>query len=166
MIESFTCHYKNKIVLNCTVFKDLKRQTTAARKIRSLLKGVGCLPGGGACTRGRCLPKGCLPRECLTRHLPMNRITDRCKNFTFRQLLLQMVITIQCSGIQDFPEVGAPTLSGWGEGVAPTYDFAKFPQKLHEIERIWNPLRCANVMADPEFGAKTYYLARFLLKTA
>ena len=28
--------------------------------------------------------------------------------------------------IQDFPEVGAPA-----------YVFAKFPQKLHEIERIW-----------------------------
>ena len=24
-------------------------------------------------------------------------------------------------------------------GGAPTYDFAKFPQKLHEIERIWTP---------------------------
>ena len=36
--------------------------------------------------------------------------------------------------IQDFPEVGAPTLKG-----APTYDFAKFLQKLHEIERIWTP---------------------------
>ena len=34
--------------------------------------------------------------------------------------------------IQDFPEVGAPTLQG-----APTYDFAKFSEKLHEIERIW-----------------------------
>ena len=34
--------------------------------------------------------------------------------------------------IQDFPEVGAPTL-----GVAPTYDFAKNYPKLHEIERIW-----------------------------
>ena len=31
------------------------------------------------------------------------------------------------------PKVGAPTLGG---GV-PTYDFAKFSQKLHEIERIW-----------------------------
>ena len=30
--------------------------------------------------------------------------------------------------IQDFSEVGAPT-----------YDFAKFSQKLHEIERIWTP---------------------------
>ena len=34
--------------------------------------------------------------------------------------------------IQDFPEEGAPTLQG-----APTYVFSKFPQKLHEIERIW-----------------------------
>ena len=34
--------------------------------------------------------------------------------------------------IQDFPEEGASTLQG-----APTYDFAKFSQKLHEIERIW-----------------------------
>ena len=24
-------------------------------------------------------------------------------------------------------------------GGAPTYDFAKFSQKLHEIERIWTP---------------------------
>ena len=36
--------------------------------------------------------------------------------------------------IQDFPEVGAPTLQG-----APTYDFAKISQKLHKIERIWTP---------------------------
>ena len=36
--------------------------------------------------------------------------------------------------IQDFPEEGAPTPRGGG---APTYDFAKISQKLHEIERIW-----------------------------
>ena len=30
--------------------------------------------------------------------------------------------------IQDFPDVGAPTLQG-----AQTHDFAKFSQKLHEI---------------------------------
>ena len=36
--------------------------------------------------------------------------------------------------IQDFPEEGVPTPRG-----APTYDFAKFSQKLHEIERIWAP---------------------------
>ena len=37
--------------------------------------------------------------------------------------------------IQDFPEVGAPILQG--RGGAPTYDFAKFSEKLHEIDRIW-----------------------------
>ena len=37
--------------------------------------------------------------------------------------------------IQDFPEEGAPT----PRGGAPTYDFAKFSQKLHEMERIWIP---------------------------
>ena len=42
--------------------------------------------------------------------------------------------------IQDFPEVGAPTLRGG----APTYDFAKFSQKLHGIERIWT-------RGDPKF---------------
>ena len=36
--------------------------------------------------------------------------------------------------IQDFPEEGAPTLQG-----VPIYDFAKYSQKLHEIERIWTP---------------------------
>ena len=36
--------------------------------------------------------------------------------------------------IQDFPEEGASTPRG-----APTYNFAKFSQKLHEIERIWTP---------------------------
>ena len=35
-----------------------------------------------------------------------------------------------------FPRAGSPTLRGGG---APTYDFAKFSQKLHEIERIWTP---------------------------
>ena len=37
--------------------------------------------------------------------------------------------------IQDFPEEGAPT----PQGGAPTYDFARISQKLHEIERIWTP---------------------------
>ena len=32
------------------------------------------------------------------------------------------------------PGGGVPTPRG-----APTYDFAKFSQKLHEIERIWAP---------------------------
>ena len=33
---------------------------------------------------------------------------------------------------------GGRQLPGGGGG-APTYDFAKFSQKLHEIERIWMP---------------------------
>ena len=42
--------------------------------------------------------------------------------------------------IQDFPEEGTPTPRGGG---APTYNFAIVSQKLHEIERIWTPLRSA-----------------------
>ena len=33
-----------------------------------------------------------------------------------------------------FPQRGGPNSMG-----APTYDFAKFSQKLHEIEIIWTP---------------------------
>ena len=36
--------------------------------------------------------------------------------------------------IQDFPEVGAPTIQR-----TPTYNLAKFSQKLYEIGRIWTP---------------------------
>ena len=36
-----------------------------------------------------------------------------------------------------FPRGGGANSPGGGE--APTYDFAKFSQKLHEIERIWAP---------------------------
>ena len=35
-----------------------------------------------------------------------------------------------------FPQGGGRQLPGGG---APTYDFAKFSRKLHEIERIWVP---------------------------
>ena len=47
--------------------------------------------------------------------------------------------------IKDFPEEGVPTLQG-----APTYDFAKFSQKLHEIERIWTPRggRASKILLD------------------
>ena len=40
--------------------------------------------------------------------------------------------------IQDFPEEGAPT-----------YDFAKFSQKLHEIERIWTGGASLSPHLDP-----------------
>ena len=68
----------------------------------------GCLAGGvcpwgvcpGVCVPGVCLPRGgCLPRGVYTpgprgRHpQPVNRITDRCKNITFPQLLLRTVKT-------------------------------------------------------------------------
>ena len=60
--------------------------------------------------------------------------------------------------IQDFPEVGAPTL-----GEATTYDFAKISKKLHEIERIWTQrgvslapsLRSATDQFDPYFSIPT-----------
>ena len=38
--------------------------------------------------------------------------------------------------IQDFAEVGAPTLGGGG---AKILFLSNFPKKLHEIERIWTP---------------------------
>ena len=47
--------------------------------------------------------------------------------------LFVLMLMISQWPIQDFPEEGAPTL----QGGAPTYNFAKFSQKLHEIERIW-----------------------------
>ena len=48
------------------------------------------------------------------------------------RVLCTVLVTIQWR-IQDFPEEGVPTPGGGGA----TYDFAKFSQKLHEIERIW-----------------------------
>ena len=54
--------------------------------------------------------------------------------------------------IQDFPEVIAPTLVGGVDGGrgTPTYEFAKFFQKLYEIERVWIPgARVPRVPLDP-----------------
>ena len=46
------------------------------------------------------------------------------------------IITIQLAVVDaEFSRGGGATL----RRRAPTYDFAKFPQKLHEIERIWIP---------------------------
>ena len=47
--------------------------------------------------------------------------------------------------IQDFPRGGGTNSPGW----APTYDFAKFSQKLHEIERIWDPGGVPRTPLDP-----------------
>ena len=108
------------------------------RTVRS--RGGGVCPGGVSAQGGVvCLPGGvCL---WLRQTPPVNRITDRCKNITFPQLLWRIpdpilpdltqynLISHQLNQwrIQDFPEEGAPA-----------YNFAKISQKLHEIERIWN----------------------------
>ena len=69
--------------------------------------------------------------------------------------------------IQDFPEVGAPTPRG-----APTYDFAKISQKLHEIERIWTPRGGAHpkfYYVDPPLrddivgDSQPYFVTEFVL---
>ena len=71
--------------------------------------------------------------------------------------------------IQDFPEVGAPTLA---RRLAPTCDCVKFSQKLHEIERTWTPagsskiLLCRSATAKPrlqffsnnQFNPNYYFL--------
>ena len=52
---------------------------------------------------------------------------------------------------QAVPDPGFPPGGGansWGVE-APTYDFAKFPPKLHEIERIWVPGGGARIPAPP-----------------
>ena len=49
------------------------------------------------------------------------------------KLLVSTLPGMEWRRIQDFPDVGAPT-----HREAPTYDFAKFPQNLHELQRIWN----------------------------
>ena len=48
------------------------------------------------------------------------------------------ITTYFCLAVADpgFPKGGAPTLGGLGGEETSTYDFAKFSQKLHEIERI------------------------------
>ena len=66
------------------------------------------------------------------------------KNFTLAYFL--HLLGLSQWQIQDFPEEGVPT--AWG---APTYDFAKIFQKLHEIERIWTPRgpRPSSLPLDP-----------------
>ena len=55
-------------------------------------------PGGvcqGDVRRGGCLPVGCNP-ACTEADTPppVNRMTDRCKNITLPQLMLQTVMTL------------------------------------------------------------------------
>ena len=57
-------------------------------------------------------------------------------------LYFQSPTVADTRGAQWRIQEGAPTPRGGGG--APTYDFAKISQKLHEIERIWTP-RAARV---------------------
>ena len=54
----------------------------------------------------------------------------------FKIKLMQWLIPVADPG---FPRRGGANSPGGGLGVAPTYDFAKISQKLHEIEIIWTP---------------------------
>ena len=46
------------------------------------------------------------------------------------------LITVDSVADPGFPRGGGANSPGGG---APTYDFVKISQKLHEIERIWTP---------------------------
>ena len=61
-----------------------------------------------------------------------------------------MLISVAVPG---FPQGGEANSLGGG---APTYDFAKFSQKLHEIERIWAP-RGGGASSRPPFRSATEY---------
>ena len=63
----------------------------------------------------------------------LSALTGICGQSRIPQVGVTPKIRVLQWRIQDFPEEGAPT-PGCG---APKYDFAKFCQKLHEIERIW-----------------------------
>ena len=63
----------------------------------------------------------------------ITQVLDEAENIEVSVNYLSMLILgILQWQIQDFSEVGAST-----------YDLAKFPQKLHEIERIWTPRRAS-----------------------
>ena len=59
--------------------------------------------------------------------------------------------------IQDFCEEGAPT----SQGGAPTYDYAKIFQKLHEIERIWTGGASLAPPLDPPLQSDPWILKGF-----
>ena len=90
---------------------------------------------GGACSQGVC------SGGCLVETPPDGYCCGRYASY-WNALLSSNDLKDQYQWrIQDFPEEGAPT----PRGGAPTYDFAKFSQKLHEIERIWTPRGGARV---------------------
>ena len=61
-----------------------------------------------------------------------------------------------------FPQDGGANPPGF----APTYDFARYSQKLHKTERIWIHMGMSLVPPPPIQLAKSYYFAIFSPKTA
>ena len=62
---------------------------------------------------------------------------ERSQSASIRNVRQVLSLTLHSLTVADpgFPQGGGAN----SPGGAPTYDFAKFPQKLHEIERIWAP---------------------------
>ena len=103
--------------------------------------------------------------ECLiwccsgcVRILPFDRLRGLCHSTVSGGLcmmslpvwlpgpMILLVVDLQWRN-QDFLEVVPRTLGGGG---VPTYDFTKFSQKLHEIERIWTPRGCTRPSCPPD----------------
>ena len=61
------------------------------------------------------------------------------------KFLIHIYHSVHRGGLPPVADLGFPRGGGANSpGGAPTYDFAKFSQKLHEIERIWAPRRGAH----------------------
>ena len=89
----------------------------------------GLFPDGGSVQMGVSLQRGLLGRYPLPQY----------GNKRVVHILLECTLVFaffHFTQVADpgFPQSGGCQLSGGG---APTYDFAKFSQKLHKIERIW-----------------------------
>ena len=86
---------------------------------------------------------------------------EECENFLFvkKRIKANVYMTMNANPVADpgFPRGGGAN----SPGGAPTYEIAKFSEKLHEIERIWTPpgggrvprapLRSANAILPEEF---------------
>ena len=105
--------------------------------------GGGCLvkpPPGTATAAGGTHPTGM--HSCFSNVWMANRDSSKfCKSLHCRHCLSRMLHENCHLSVMDpgFLRGGAPT----PQGSAPTYDFAKFSQKLHEIERIWTRERAS-----------------------
>ena len=65
--------------------------------------------------------------------------------------------------IEVVADPGFPLGGGANSEGVPTYDFAKFSQKLHEIERIWAPVWGAHVPRAPLDPPLRRYLWSFIV---